>query len=789
MAVTTIKEKLEEAARIKNQIRTAAATKDVDFPENTPFADYPGMIASIPGHLQVKTITPTAEGGEIGPDEGYDGFSRVTLPAEPDLTPKSIITGKSIFGVAGTAEAPTFDIADLLGRTLTELTAGAPKIGAYAFYNFSALKKCTFQNLTEVGNYAFYGCSGLQSFVAPLLKEIAAYAFQNCSALSVFDLSNVERIRDYGLCGCRGIVVSGTFTVPTIDQYGAQYLGTNVSAGFVYAPSQPAVIGHYALQYAKLTDVTGEIKSIGNYGLANLSSQFTKFSGKINGSIATYGFSNNQYLREVDFSQSKITSIGTYAFYYLGWSRTNYSTQRMTLDFRNSVFDTVDQYAFGYVRYTDIFLPAKVKTINAYAFYYDANVNIYMGDVPAPTLAATTCFSNASNYKVFAPYNYLHSYVVATNWSSISANIIGYAPAGKWEAGAELPTANGEGYALTWYSDIGKTTQVTTVPEGSPELYCSVGNKVSAVISVSMSDAAALQITDADGNSYDYSEGFILVNTGIVLTVNVVVPEGYTSYLAIGGEKITEYPYSFTVEDDMAMKVSAWDPSAINPDFENASWEEIAVASASGNVADVYGSYVGTIREITLKNGKTVKLRLANCTNDMYEKADGSGSTGLVLEFVDLWPDNYYMNSSSTNAGGWDASYMRNTVMPLIWEQLPDDLKSVIATVKVKAAKSGNDGTIVESADTLFLPAEREIFGTNSRSRVEEWNALQRWQYYAQNDTNAARIKQRSGSAAWWWLRSPRAGSSIDFVFVTNGGSVSYNGAYYAGGVAPGFCI
>ena len=224
----------------------------------------------------------------------------------------------------------------------------------------------------------------------------------------------------------------------------------------------------------------------------------------------------------------------------------------------------------------------------------------------------------------------------------------------------------------------------------------------------------------------------------------------------------------------------------VDPDFATASWESIKNAVLGGVASEFYA--VGTTKTITLKNGNTVTLRVANNSGDIYERADGSNS-GCVLEFVDLWPTNYYMNDSSTNAGGWDASYMRNTVMPLIWEQLPDDLQSVIATVKIKAAKSGNDGTLVESMDTLFLPAEREVFGSRSYGRTEEWNALQRWQYYAQNDTNAARVKQRSGSAAWWWLRSPRSGSSNGFVCVGSFGSVGNITAYNSGGVAPSFCI
>lgn len=57
MSVTTIKNKLQQAQQIKAQIRTVAATKDIDFPEDAPFAQYPAYIATIKGHLEEKAFS------------------------------------------------------------------------------------------------------------------------------------------------------------------------------------------------------------------------------------------------------------------------------------------------------------------------------------------------------------------------------------------------------------------------------------------------------------------------------------------------------------------------------------------------------------------------------------------------------------------------------------------------------------------------------------------------------------------------------------------------------------
>lgn len=794
MAIDTVNDALEEAIRIKGQIRAAIISKEVSVPESTPFSQYPAKVAEIAGLLQTKNITPTAAGGTVSPDTGYDGFSSVTLPAEPNLIPASISEGVSIFGVVGTAPAATFDISAFFARTLTNLSLGVTAIGDYAFYNYTALANFTDTSLQSLGRYAFQNCTGLRSFVASsLLTELKTYAFSGCQALATFDLSHIEEIGDYALQNCRAIANIGTLHASKIGSYGAYYLANSAATGFVYEPDDPAEIGQYGFQYAKITEIKGTIKSVGNYGLANLPNVFTKFSGKFTGAIGTYGFSNNQYLKTVDFSDSEITSIGTYAFYYLGWNRTGYSSDPyMELDFRNSKFGTVDQYAFGYIRYANIYMPSSVTQINAYAFRYCQYINIYMGDAPAPTLSATTIFNNATNYKVYVPWGHIASYQTGTNWTSLAANIVGYAPAGTFTAGDPLPAYNGEGYAMTWYSDLAKTTVVTTCPAGSPILYCAAGaSKVKQVITVANSGPITLTITDSNDDPVDYSLGYVLCDNGDTFTVDASTTTGNVCYIKVDGVKITTFPYSLTVgSSDIEIKGTAYDPTAVNPDYMDATWREIKNAVDTGVASTLYAEYLGAQKEVTLKNGQTVHVRLMNNTTDMYEYADGSGTTGFVLAFdPECLNTLYYMNPTNTNVGGWNASYMRNTVMPLIFNLLPDDLQEVIATVKIKAAGTGNESTILESNDTLFLPAEREIFASRSDSRVEEWNALTRWQYYAQNDTTTARVKTYNNSACYWWERSPYSGGTNSFCIVYSSGYASYNTAYGSYGVAPGFCI
>lgn len=159
----------------------------------------------------------------------------------------------------------------------------------------------------------------------------------------------------------------------------------------------------------------------------------------------------------------------------------------------------------------------------------------------------------------------------------------------------------------------------------------------------------------------------------------------------------------------------------------------------------------------------------------------GTHSTaGLTFGAVDC-VGKYNMNSSNTNSGGWGQCLMRTSTMPTLQGGMPDTL----AQVKVPYVNY-NQSTILYSDDYMFLPAEKEVFGTRKYSITTEANALTQFAYYK---NGGSKIKRLSGSAVLWWLRSVLYNDSTYFCLVNASGGASGILASRIHGVAPGFCV
>ena len=126
---------------------------------------------------------------------------------------------------------------------------------------------------------------------------------------------------------------------------------------------------------------------------------------------------------------------------------------------------------------------------------------------------------------------------------------------------------------------------------------------------------------------------------------------------------------------------------------------------------------------------------------------------------------------------------MRTSTMPTLQNGMP----ATLAQVKVPYVNH-DQSTILYSDDYMFLPAEKEVFGTCTHSPEAEANALTQFAYYK---NGGSKIKSVSGSAVDWWLRSVL----FDYYSYNYFCAMDTSGGVYLGspsttkGAAPCFCV
>ena len=237
--------------------------------------------------------------------------------------------------------------------------------------------------------------------------------------------------------------------------------------------------------------------------------------------------------------------------------------------------------------------------------------------------------------------------------------------------------------------------------------------------------------------------------------------------------------------DDEVDALFASTPSI--PSFADATWEQIAQVAEAGTASNYFA--VGDEKTITLSTDEQITLVILGFNHD---DLTSGGKAGMTIGMKNLLATRYAMNSSSTNAGGWDQSKMRTETMQTLLAQLPSDLRNSIKQVNKKATAGNASTTITTSSDKLFLFSEVEIDGTTTAGYADEGEQYEYWKTIKDGTVSADRIKYLSnggGSAIDWWLRSPRVSGSTSFRYIYSTGPVDYSGASGAYGVCFCFCV
>ena len=403
------------------------------------------------------------------------------------------------------------------------------------------------------------------------------------------------------------------------------------------------------------------------------------------------------------------------------------------------------------------------------------------------------------------------------NGQAQSPTLSGY-DAAKMTLGGDTSGTNAKGYSVTVTPKANYQW-----PDGSSSAKSVSWSIVKAAGSLSLSPTSAtlggvgevqvIAVTRAGDGAISATSSNTGVATAQVSGNNVVV-----TGKGVGSATITVKVAEGT--NHMAPSNKTASISVVKPTVANSTWDNIKTISEAGNAASYFA--VGDVKSIRL-NGTVQGFTFSNLAIDAFILGfnHNSGREGnnrihwLIGKIggkdVALCDSQYNssgssagfrMNQSNTNSGGWNGSYMRKTVLGnsgtpssppanSLLAALPSDLRAVMkGTTKYTDNTGGGSDTasyVTSTTDYLFLLAEFEVWGTRYGANSAEQNYQKQYDYFKAGNSRVAYDHRNTGSAVWWWLRSPNYINSDYFRDVYTDGSHYYNVAYYSAGVRAGF--
>ena len=418
-------------------------------------------------------------------------------------------------------------------------------------------------------------------------------------------------------------------------------------------------------------------------------------------------------------------------------------------------------------------------------------------NVPAQTGSVT--YNGSAQSPAWSNYNSSQLTIggtsSATNAGSYSAT---FTPTSNYKWSDGTTTAK----SASW--TIGKATGSITLSASSLSL---TYPKTSGTITVTRPGSGTVTASSGSTNIATVSV------SGTTITVTAKATGSATITVNVGADTNYTAPSSktFTVAVTLVSKT-----------LSSNSWAVIKAVSDAGQGANYWS--VGDTKRITL-NGKVGAYTFSNFNVDVFilgfnHNSSKEGSNRIHFQIgkvsgkaVALCDSQYngsgssamfHMNSSDSNSGGWNGSYMRKTLLGnsntpdstlenSLMAALPSDLLAVMKTVTKYTDNTGggsnSSGNVTATADYLFLLAEFEVFGTRYWANQYEQNSQKQYDYYKAGNSRVAYNHSAVSTAVWWWLRSAYYSYSYNFCDVFTDGSYSIGTAYYSSGLRPGFAV
>lgn len=330
--------------------------------------------------------------------------------------------------------------------------------------------------------------------------------------------------------------------------------------------------------------------------------------------------------------------------------------------------------------------------------------------------------------------------------------------------------------------------------------------------------SATITVTAPSGSTVTCSKGatsYQKTSTGTA--VFTVTEAGTWTVTATQGGQTATGTVNVTASTNYSITLSFVDDVLNNND-----WDTISEVSSAGEAANYWS--VGDRKQVTL-NGTVGSCTFSNYSTYAFiigfnhnSSREGSNKIHFQLAKTALsggtdicFTDSSYnssgssaafrMNTSNTNSGGWEDSYMRNSICGTsktstsgrFMGAIPSALRNALKSVTKYTDNTGNASTsssaVTATTDYIFLLSEYEVFGSCSIANSNEASRQQQYAYYSAGNSKVKYQHTSTSSTAYWWLRSAYRYNSINFAIVYTDGGVINGNAHASLGVAPGFCV
>lgn len=196
--------------------------------------------------------------------------------------------------------------------------------------------------------------------------------------------------------------------------------------------------------------------------------------------------------------------------------------------------------------------------------------------------------------------------------------------------------------------------------------------------------------------------------------------------------------------------------------------------------------------------GSTIKLKVNGSAKDFIVVHQGKPSSvyddscsGTWLLMKDIY-ENRQWHSSDTNdyANSTIHSYLNSTFLAM----LDSNIQKAIKQVKLPYRKGSGTSTTVTSGSNglpakIFLLSATEMSFNFSYMPSGEGAELAYFKGCADNSSDSKRVAYLNGSAASWWLRSPRCGGSSHALYVYSNGDWLNRNCSGSSGIRPALIL